>query len=167
MLTHPSSDELLEGCIISLQNDILPHLANEHAQVCAVMMQALLQCARQRIPVEQQIMAAEHNQLIALFRDLAPLANAESPAGKRLRERAQSCGARDELPTPPAFDDVVVSYRDLSQAVVETLDDLDALIAEGDPAASDALLKVRTYLGQRTATDFGTLVVGAGMAGRG
>lgn len=167
MLTHPSSDELLEGCIISLQNDILPHLANEHAQVSAVMMQALLQCVRQRIPVEQQIMAAEHNQLTALFRDIEPLANAESEAGKRLRDRARSCGSRNDLPTPPAFDDVVTGYRDLSQAVVDTLDDLDALIAAGDAAASDALLKLRTYLGQRTATDFSTLVVGAGMAGRG
>lgn len=167
MLTHPSSDELLEGCIISLQNDILPYLANEHAQVCAVMMQALLQCARQRIPVEQQIMAAEHNQLISLFRDLAPLANAESESGKRLRERAQSCGSREELAVPPAFDDVVSRYRDLSQAVVETLDDLDTLISEGDQSAQEALLRVRTYLGQRTATDFATLVVGAGMAGRG
>lgn len=167
MFTHPSSDELLEGCIISLQKDILPNLANEHAQVCAVMMQALLQCVRQRVPVEQQIMAAEHNQLIGLFRDLEPLANAESEAGKRLRERAHSCASRDELPTPPAFDDVCARYRDLSQAVVETLDDLDALISEGDQSAQEALLKVRTYLGQRTATDFATLVVGAGMAGRG
>lgn len=167
MLTHPSSDELLEGCIISLQNDILPNLANEHAQVCTVMMQALLQCVRQRIPVEQQIMAAEHNQMIALFHDLEPLANAESTAGKRLRDRARECASRDQLPAPPAFDDVVARYRNLSEAVIDTLDDLDALISEGDPSAQEALLKVRTYLGQRTATDFATLVVGAGMAGRG
>lgn len=167
MLTHPSSDELLEGCIISIQNDILPNLANQHAQVSAVMMQALLQCVRQRLPVEQQVMAAEHNQMIALFRDLGTLANAESEAGKRLRDRAQSCGASENLPVPPAFDEVVSRYRELSQAVVDTLDDLDALISEGDTSAQEALLKVRTYLGQRTATDFATLVVGAGMAGRG
>lgn len=167
MLTHPSADELLEGCVISLQNDILPHLANEHAQVCAVMMQALLQCVRQRIPVEQQIMAAEHNQMITLFRDLVPLANAESEAGTRLRARAQACGAAEELPLPPAFDDVVTRYRELSLAVIDTLDDLDALLSEGDTSAQQALVRVRSYLGQRTATDFGTLVIGAGMAGRG
>jgi hypothetical protein len=167
MFTHPSSDELLEGCIISLQNDILPNLANQHAQVCAVMMQALLQCVRQRIPVEQQIMAAEHNQMTALFRGLRTLANGDSKAGVRLRERAEACGAQEDVPVPPAFDEVVSRYRELSQAMVETIDDLDELIREGDESAQEALLQVRAYLGARTATDFGTLVIGAGMAGRG
>jgi hypothetical protein len=167
MFTRPSSDDLLEGCIISLQNDILPNLANEHAQVCAVMMQALLQCVRQRLPVEQQIMAAEHNQITALFREIGPLATGESEAAARLRERAASCGSHDDLPVPPAFDEVVTRYRDLSQALVETMDDLDTLLDEGEANAQEALQRVRTYLGARTAADFGTLVVGAGMAGRG
>lgn len=167
MYTHPSSDEILEGCIISLQNDVLPHLTNQHAQVAVVMMQAVLQCARQRIPVEQQLMAAEYNQMTAVFRDVAALVESDSEAGARLRGRAQACGSQAEIPVPPAFDDVVARYRELSDAVVDTLNDLDILIRAGDEQAQAALMRVRAYLGPRTAADFGTLVVGAGMAGRG
>ena len=51
MYTAPSPDDVLEGVIISLQNDVLPNLTNAKAQVSLVMAQALLQMLRQQWPL--------------------------------------------------------------------------------------------------------------------
>jgi len=45
--------------------------------------------------------------------------------------------------------------------------DLDVLIRAGSTAAEDALQRMRGTLGPRVARDFGTMFIGAGMAGRG
>lgn len=167
MFTRPSADDILEGCIVAIQNDLLPNLMSERAQVSAVMMQALLQSVRQRLPTEQQILANEHNQMVELFGKVAQSVQGDEPAAQRLRERAKAKGACEQVPVPMSPDELSDRYRDLSQGLVETMDDLDELLRNGDERAEPILASVRSYLAQRTATDFATLVVGAGMAGRG
>jgi hypothetical protein len=67
----------------------------------------------------------------------------------------------------PSWAELSGVYNELSQALVETLTDLDTLIRAGNPAAEQALLRVREHLGPRTAREFGTYMVSAGMVGRG
>lgn len=167
MLTKPSASELVAAVITSLSSDVLPDLQSEKAQVVVVMMQSVLQTVIQRIPVEQQMMADEHNQMTAVFREMAELVGpVEGPEGERLRQRARDLGQRPDL-RMPSFEETTSAYHDLSQALVESLDDLDALIRAGSNGAEAALLRMRQYLGPRVAAEFATNVAGAGMAGRG
>jgi soluble cytochrome b562 len=168
MYTLPSAEDLIEGVMISLQRDVMPELQSQKAQVAVLMMQALLQSARQAIPVQQQIMAAEHNEMTAALRDIAAIiADSAGPEATRIRDRAKTLGQRDDLPAIPAYEELATAYRQLSQSLVDTLDDLDILVREGNTAAEAALTRLRQHLGPRTAREFGTYVVGAGMAGRG
>jgi hypothetical protein len=167
MLTRPSACDLIEAVVVSLSNDVLPSVNSEKAQVVVVMMQAVLQTVMQRIPVEQQIMAAEQNQMTALFRDMAGLlGSAAGPEADRIRQRGNDLGSRPDLQVP-AYEDNAGGYRLLSQGLVEALEDLDALIRGGNKDAEAALPRMREYLGPRVATEFATNVAGAGMAGRG
>ena len=168
MLSKPTSSDLIEGVIMSLQNDILPDVGSERGQVLVVMMQGVLQNVRQRIEVEQQYMAEEHNQVVALFRKVAQtLGETPGADADRIRQRAATLGARPSMPELPAFADLNSAYRDVSEGLVETVRDLDALIRSGNPAAELALTAVRAYLGERSVREFAVTVVGAGMVGRG
>lgn len=168
MYTTPSVQDMIEGIIVSLNNDILPELRSQKAQTCAVMMQTLLQCIGQLAPVQQQLMAAEHNAMTATLRDVAAIVGESSgAAADRLRQRAATLGARPDTAPIPSYDAIATDHRELSQGLVETLEDLDELIRCGNGVAEAALLRLREHLGPRTAQEYGTFIVGQGMAGRG
>lgn len=168
MYTSPSIADVIDGVIASLNRDVIPELQSQKAVVAVIMMQTLLEGVKQRVPVEQQTMAAEHNQMTAVFRQMAQtIDGAAGPEADRVRERATTFGAYADLPQLPAFDDLTRAYRELSQGLVDSLEDLDVLIRNGNEEAETALQQMRTYLGPRTVADFTTYFVGAGMAGRG
>lgn len=168
MYTKPSAADMIDGVLSTLMRDVMPELTSQKAVVAVVMAQALLENVKQRIPVEQQLMAAEHNQMIELFGRMAETAGAgDTAAAARIRGRGETLGQRDPLPALPAYGDLQDSYRELSQGLVETLIDLDTLITGGSEAAEAALQDMRGYLGPRTIAEFTTYFVGAGMAGRG
>jgi hypothetical protein len=146
----------------------MPELQSEKAQTSAVMMQVLLQCIAQKTPVEQQMMVREHNQMTAVLRDMAEImCDSPSPAAERIRQRAADLGQRPDMAEIPGYDAISTDHKELSTGLVRSLDDLDELIRGGDETAQKALLRLREHLGPRTLQEFGTYIVGAGMAGRG
>jgi len=168
MYTTPSIGDMVEGILVSLNNDIVLELHSAKAQTCAVMMQTLLQCIAQLAPVQQQLMAAEHNEMTATFRDVAAIVGESSGAGAdRIRERAQTLGALPDTAPIPSYEEIATDHRDLSQGLIATLDDLDELIRAGNTTGEAALQRLRQHLGPRTLQEYGTFVVGQGMAGRG
>ncbi|MEO9256668.1 MAG: hypothetical protein ABI305_14115 [Tepidiformaceae bacterium] len=168
MWTTPSTTQLIEGIILSLNNDLMPELQSQKAQTAAVMMQVLLQCIAQKSPVEQQIMTREHNEMTAVLRDLSTImADTPAPAAERIRQRANDLGQRPDVAEIPSYEAISTDHAELSTGLVRSLDDIDELIRGGDTTAPKALLRLREHLGPRTLTEFGTYVVGAGMAGRG
>jgi hypothetical protein len=167
MYSRPSIDDVLDAVSVSLMNDVMPNVTSEKAQTAVVMMQALLQQAKQVVHVEQQIMAAEHNEMTAALRDIGAIIGESAGAeADRIRGRAQQLGAIPDLAPLPAWEDLNGAYHKLSQALVDTIDDLDGLIRAGNPVGEQALLRLREHLGPRTAREFATYTVGAGMAGR-
>lgn len=168
MFTTPSPDDVLEAVAFSIQNDFLPELQSERAQVAAVMCQALIQQVRQTLPVYQQLMAQEHNEMTAVYRDVAAIiGESAGPEADRIRSRAMSLGERGNLPQVPAYKELAEGYKELSAGLDDSFRDLDRMSREGNAAAEDAMQRIRQYLGTRVARDFSTMVVGAGMAGRG
>jgi hypothetical protein len=168
MWTSPSTTELIEGILISLNKDILPELQSQKAQTSAVMIQVLLQSIAQKAPVEQQMMAREHNDMTATLRDIATImGDSPRPAAERIRQRAKDLGQRPDMAEIPSYETISTDHFELSTSLVRTLDDLDELIRGGDETAQKALLRLRAHLGPRTMQEFGTYIVGAGMAGRG
>jgi hypothetical protein len=168
MYTKPTMEDFLDAVSVCLVNDIMPELQSEKAQVAVAMMQGLLQTARQVCHVEQQLMAAEHNEMAAMFRDIGAIIGESAGAeADRIRARSQELGARADMPEIPRWEDLSAAHRELSQGVVDTLTDLDTMLTGGSAAAQDALLRLREHLGARTVREFGTYVVGAGMVGRG
>lgn len=168
MYVKPSVEDFLDAVNLTLTKEIAPEIQSEKAQVSLAMIQSILQCAKQIAHAEQQIMALEHNEMTAMFRDVgAIVGESAGPEADRVRERAQTLGGKQDLPAMPSWAELSGVYNELSQALVETLTDLDTLIRAGNPAAEQALLRVREHLGPRTAREFGTYMVSAGMVGRG
>jgi hypothetical protein len=168
MLSRPTTAELIDGIQTALINDLIPELQSDRARTIAVMVQTMLQCIVQKTPLELQLMAAEHNDMARTLRDIGEIVGeSEGAAADRIRRRAQDLGGRAEFAPLPAYEAIFDGHRDLSQGLVDTLDDLDELIRDGKPAAETALQRLRQHLGPRTAQEFGVYVVGAGMAGRG
>lgn len=168
MLTTPSIAEVIDGIQISLARDIMPEVKSQNAQTCVVMIQALLQTIAQRVPVEQQLMAAEMNEMTATLRDVAGLIGAAGgSAGESIRSRAQTLGAREDLPAIPSYEDVNAAHRELSQGIVDSLTDVDVLLRAGNSEAEAALTRLRQHIAPRTLQEFGVYTIGAGMAGRG
>lgn len=168
MYSRPSIDDVLDAVSISLVNDVMPNLTSEKAQTAVVMMQGLLQQAKQVVHVEQQMMAAEHNEMTATLRDVgAIVGESAGEEAERIRARAQELGNLPDIAPLPAWEDLNSAYFTLSKALVDTLYDLDALVRAGNSAGEQALLRLREHLGPRTAREFATYTVGAGMAGRG
>jgi hypothetical protein len=87
--------------------------------------------------------------------------------GDAIRQRASTLGAAPDYAPLPDLAAAAAGHRALSQGIVDTLIDLDLLQRSGIPAADQALMLVRTHLGGRAVRDVQTLVVGAGMLGRG
>lgn len=167
MYSTPSIADVIEGIQVSLQNDILPEVHSQNAQVAVVMIQALLQTIVQRYPVEQQLMAAEHNDMAQTLRDVAAIVNSPSEAAISIRKRGEALGSRPDYPAIPTNAEIVDSHRELSQAIVDTITDLDTMLRDGDEVAGKALQRVRQHAAARTVQEFSIYTIGAGMAGRG
>ena len=168
MLTTPSIADVIEGIQISLARDIMPEVKSQNAQTCVVMIQALLQTVAQRVPVEQQLMVAETNEMTATLRDIAGLLGSSGgSAADNIRSRAQTLGGRADMPAMPSYEEVNSTHREVSQGIVDTLGDLDVLLRGGNSEAEGALTRLRQHIAPRTLQEFGVYTVGAGMAGRG
>lgn len=168
MFSTPSIADVIEGIATSLSKDIMPEVQSQNAQVAVVMIQALLQTLVQRYPVEQQLMAVEHNEMAAVLRDVAGMVGAaSSEAAVAIRERGEALGARPDFPALPGNDEIVAAHRELSQAIIDTMTDLDTMMRDGDELAGRALARVRQHAAARTVQEFGIYTIGAGMAGRG
>jgi hypothetical protein len=167
MYTTPSPDDLLEGVILSLQNDILPMVPNAKAQAAIGMMQAVLQTVRQTIPVYQQLLADEHNAMTRVLRDVAGIVGeTPGPAADALRQRAQTLGARPDLPAPDELAGVMAAHRELTESLVATVVDIDALQREGHIAGDAALTRVREHAGATAVRDVQVMSLGGGLIGR-
>ena len=168
MNTSPSIDQMLEGVLISISIDILPNVVNPKAAATAQMMQSVIQGIRQLLPVYDQYLAEEHNQMMEVLRDVAAAIDSSSgPAADRIRERAATLGAGDEIPIPLDRDGVMAAHRALGFALQESLFDLDELQRAGDADANTGLGIVRGHMGPRIVRDTQTFLVGNALLGRG
>lgn len=168
MNTTPSVDQILEGLILALDDEILPALNNPKAYATAQMMQSLIQSVRQTLPVMDQQLIEEHNDMIRTLGDTAEaLGDVPGEAAERVRERAATFGRIEPLPAPIDRATVVEAHTELGRAIEATFVDLDELQRAGVSAADDALQVVRGHLGPRYVRDAATIMVGAGFVGRG
>lgn len=168
MYSIPSIADVIEGITASLSKDIMPEVHSQNAQVAVVMIQAMLQTLVQRYPVEQQLMAAEHNDMAQVLRDVAGMVKgASSDAAEAIRKRGETLGSRADLPALPGNAEIVAAHRELSEAIIETMTDLDTMLRAGDESAGPALARVRQHAAARTVQEFSVYTIGAGMAGRG
>jgi hypothetical protein len=168
MNTSPSIDQLLEGVLISISTDIIPNLVNPKAHASAQMMQSIIQGVRQLLPVYDQYLAEEHNQMMQVLRDVADtVADSSGPAADRIRERAASLGHGDELPIPLDRETVMAAHRELGHALQASMIDLDELQRAGDGGADAGLGVLRGHFGPRIVRDVQTFLVGDALLGRG
>lgn len=168
MNTLPTVDDLLEGFIVAISNEIIPHLANDKAVATAAMMQSLLQQVRQVLPVFDATIAREHNEMTRTLRDVAALVgDTAGPEADRIRARAAGLGSLADVPEPADPAPVRAAHRDLGYALQATLGDLDTLQRAGLPAADEALARLRGFLVPMIAEQVAASTVGGGMVGRG
>ncbi len=168
MYTNPTPSDILEGVIVALQNDVLPNVNTQKAAVATVMIQALVQQARQMIPAYLQTLALEHADMTGVLEDMAAaLEGIDSPEADRVRARALEAANGPAFPIIPALTEVAAAHRALTAAMTENIRDLDAIITAGNPAGEAALTRMRVHLGPRLMNDFATMVVSAGAVGRG
>ena len=168
MNTVPTIDDLLEGFIIALNNEIMPFLNNPKAMATVQMMQSLLQEVRQVLPVFDRTVAEEHNQMTRTLRDVA--ARLEGVAGAeadRIRDRAATLGALADVPMPLDQQPVRDAHQKLGFALQDTISDLDVLQRAGETRADEALNRVREYLMPVIVNHVTAISVGGGMVGRG
>jgi hypothetical protein len=120
----------------------------------------VLQWVIQRVERDPELLALEHNEMAALYRELAEMFSGEhGAAGERLRARAEELGKAADLPIPPSPSAVSDAHHRLSEELIGTLSELDELIRAGDPQADAALLRVRQHLSSRATRDFQSLTV--------
>ena len=168
MITSPSIDDMLEGVVVALETDILPSLSDPKAQASVQMMQSLLQGVRQLLPVYASSLVDEHNSMNEALRNAAAsLASIESPAADRIRERAQTLGAADDLPPPADQEATIAAHRARGEAVRDCLYDLDELQRDGVSEADESLTILRAMLTPHYLTYMGTFPMQGGMLGRG
>lgn len=168
MNTVPSIDDLLEGFIISLNNEIMPFLNNPKAVATAAMMQSLLQEVRQILPIFDVTIAEEHNQMTRTLRDVATvLGDVAGPEAERIRARASTLGALPDVAIPTDQSPVRSAHAALGYALQDTLTDLDVLQRAGNTDADAALTTLRSFLMPAIIKHVTTISVGGGMVGRG
>ena len=168
MNTSPSIDQMLEGVLISITSDIIPNLVNPKAHASAQMMQSIIQGIRQLLPVYDQYVAEEHNQMMEVLRNVAGAIDGSSAeAADRIRERATTLGAGDEVPVPLDREVVMAAHRKLGLALQATMIDLDELQRAGNADADAGLEIVRAHMGPRLVRDVQTFLVGDALLGRG
>ena len=118
MNTVPTVDDLLEGFIIALNNEIMPFLNNPKAVATAAMMQSLLQEIRQVLPVFDRTIAEEHNQMTQTLRDVAALLHGVTgEEADRIRARASTLGALTDVPVPVDQEPVRAAHQKLGYAL--------------------------------------------------
>ena len=106
--------------------------------------------------------------MLRVLRDVAAtIGDSPGPAADRIRERASTLGAGDELPVPLDRDVVMGAHRRLGVAVQDDMIDLDELQRAGTPGADAALDVIRGYIGPTAMTFVQTFLVGDAMVGRG
>ena len=159
---------MLEGVLISISSDIIPNLINPKAHASAQMMQSIIQGIRQLLPVYDQYVAEEHNQMMEVLRNVAGAIDGSSAeAADRIRERATTLGAGDEVPVPLDREVVMAAHRKLGLALQATMIDLDELQRAGNADADAGLEIVRAHMGPRLVRDVQTFLVGDALLGRG
>ena len=159
---------MLEGVLISISSDIIPNLINPKAHASAQMMQSIIQGIRQLLPVYDQYVAEEHNQMMVVLRNVAGAIDGSSAeAADRIRERATTLGAGDEVPVPLDREVVMAAHRKLGLALQATIIDLDELQRAGNADADAGLEIVRAHMGPRLVRDVQTFLVGDALLGRG
>ncbi len=167
MITSPTVDQLLEGVIIAMEDEIIPALSNPKAAATGHMIQSLLQGVRQLLPELYQQLVDEHNDMIRTLRDTAEvLGDASGDAADRIRERAATFGAWEELPEPIDRVEAIAAYDELGRAIESSFRDLDELQRAGVESAFAALQVVRGHLAPRYLRDATTIKVGEGFVGR-
>jgi hypothetical protein len=168
MMTKPLVDDLLEGLIIALENEIIPFITSPKAQSTGLMMQSIIQEIRQILPVFDTYIAIEHNQMTQVLKDMsAAIEGVSGPEADRIRDRAKTLGVRPDVVVPLDQAPIRESHRELGYALQENMTDLDALQRAGEAKADVALQILRSHLMPRIVRDVETLTVGAGVAGRG
>ena len=168
MNTTPTIDDLLEGLIVALQNEIIPHLGNAKSVATAMMMQSLVQQIRQVLPMLDGAVANEHNQMTRTLRDVASvLGNVAGPEADRIRERAAVFGALPDVPVPQDQASVREAHKRLGFGLQDTIADLDTLQRAGHATADAALQRLREYLMPTIMNNIAAISVGGGMVGRG
>ena len=167
-MTNPTLDDLLEGLIVSLENEIMPHVSSPKAHVMCQMVQSLIQEVRQSLPVYDIYIAQEHNEMIQVLRDVAgALGDTAGPEADRIRQRASTLGAKAEVPMPADQAPIRAAHRELSYALQDCMTDLDVLQRAGNTRADTALQSIRAHILPRIVRDVETLTIAGGMAGRG
>jgi len=157
MNTSPTIDEMLEGFMIAISEELLPALSNPKAQATALMMQSLIQQLRQTLPVYDMYVADEHNAMTQVLRDIAAtLDGVSGPEANRIHERAATLGKLADVPVP--ID---------PSPVRDAMTDLDVLQRAGETKADAALLVLRSHLGPRAIRDVATATIPGGFVGRG
>jgi hypothetical protein len=168
MNTVPTIDDLLEGFIISLNNEIMPFLNNPKAVATAAMMQSLLQEVRQVLPIFDVTIAQEHNQMTRTLRDVAAvLGDATGPEAENIRNRASTLGAQSDVAIPTDQASVRTAHAVLGYALQDTITDLDVLQRAGNTNADAALNTLRSFLMPTIVNHVSAISVGGGMVGRG
>lgn len=168
MMTNPTLDDLLEGLIVSLENEIMPHVSSPKAHVMCQMVQSLIQEVRQSLPVYDTYIAQEHNEMTQVLRDVAAaLGDTSGPEADRIRARAASLGALANVPMPADQEPIRAAHRELSYALQDCMTDLDVLQRAGNTRADTALQSIRAHILPRIVRDVETLTIAGGMAGRG
>lgn len=168
MNTVPSVDDLLEGFIIALNNEIMPFLNNPKAVATAAMMQSLLQEVRQVLPIFDKTIAEEHNQMTLTLREVAAKLEGISGAeADRIRDRAATLGALSDVAIPADQAPVREAHQKLGYALQDTISDLDVLQRAGETKADEALLRLREFLMPAIVTHVSAISVNGGMVGRG
>lgn len=168
MMTNPTVDDLLEGFIVALQNEIMPFVDSPKAQAMCQMLQSLIQEVRQVLPVYDTYIADEHNEMTKVLCDVATaLGSVGGPEADRIRHRAATLGTLADVPMPHDQEPIRAAHRELSFALQDCMTDLDVLQRAGHPEGDVALQAIRGHLMTRIVRDTETITVGAGMAGRG
>lgn len=168
MNTTPTIDDILEGLIVALQNEIIPHLSNAKSVATAMMMQSLVQQVRQVLPMMDASIANEHNEMTRTLRETAALlGDVAGPEADRIRERAATLGTLADVPVPVDQAPVREAHTRLGYGLQDTIADLDVLQRAGHASADAALNRVREYLLPTIMQNIAAISVGGGMVGRG
>jgi hypothetical protein len=168
---RPSIDDMIEGVMLAIQDELVPYLSNEKAVAAAAMMTSVLQGVRQLLPVRLAAQIEEHNDMTRTLREVARLLDGVTgPEADRIRERVAAHGHLPDLPPPPDTDAVERAHHHLSRALEASIADLDVIQRAGGPdgaVADAALATIRAHLAPRYLRTMAAMHVGEGFVGRG